>query len=479
MKKLLSILLCLVLVVTSCALLVGCSSDKGAATLYANNLVNEITNEGDDYIITLNGEHSVDTLILEEKTDNVNSFGVYGYDKDDKPCLIYRQNRIDKYRVCALDAMVTSKLKIEIFDKKGKVKIDNIEVYDSSASKREAPFRVTEYLMSTDQKLQNNRNNSELYEHLKVVTDLVLIGEISMDAQGNVICNEGAEDFASDMAILNEFKTKIKNPNMKIIASVDIQSNTIPADVKDKYKNKEVYKWIKKNLATISSNLTAFANQYGLDGIDLDWQYPENGTQWNWYSKLIVELGNKLKADNKILTATLRPNACSLSKKARTALEYVNLMTYDMFDERGEHSSNYETCRHSVEEFMKKSKFTADKITLGIPFYGRTTNQSIIIFEYGEYFGKKADTEIDKWVNKIYNYKYLDKDGIEKYSEVYYNGYAMIRDKVTYALASGLGGVSIFRLSYDISSKREYSLHNAVAEAIERVMAKATSTNTK
>ena len=225
--------------------------------------------------------------------------------------------------------------------------------------------------------------------------------------------------------------------------------------------------------------MTAFANQYGLDGIDLDWQYPENGTQWNWYSKLIVELGNKLKAENKILTATLRPNACRLSKKARTALEYVNLMTYDMFDERGEHSSNYETCRHSVEVFMKKSKFTADKITLGIPFYGRTTNQSIIIFEYGEYFGKKADTEIDKWVNKIYNYKYLDKDGIEKYSEVYYNGYAMIRDKVTYALASGLGGVSIFRLSYDISSKREYSLHNAVAEAIERAMPKATSTSAK
>ena len=55
----------------------------------------------------------------------------------------------------------------------------------------------------------------------------------------------------------------------------------------------------------------------------------------------------------------------------------------------------------------------------------------------------------------------------------------MIRDKVTYALASGLGGVSIFRLSYDISSKREYSLHNAVAEAIERAMPKATSTSAK
>lgn len=469
MKKILSILLCLVLVVISCTLLVGCSNDKGAATLYANNLVKEIKNEGDDYIITLDGEHRVDTLILQEKTDNVNSFGVYGYDKDGKPCLIYRQNRIDKYRVCALDAMVTSQLKIEIFDKKGKVKIDNIEVYDSSVSKREQPFRVTEYLMSTDQKLHNNINNRELYDHLKIVTDLVLIGEISMDAQGNVICNEGENDFKKDLDILKEFKTKTKNANMKIIVSVDIQSNTIPADVKDKYKNKEVYKWIKKNLDTITSNLAAFVEKFGLDGIDFDWQYPENGTQWKWYSNLIVKLKGKL-AEGKFITATLRPNACSLSKKARNALEYVNLMTYDMFDERGEHSSNYETCRHSVEVFMKKSKFTADKITLGLPFYGRTTNESSIIFEYGEYYAKKADIEIDKWVNKIYNYKYTDNDGIEKYSEVYFNGYAMIRDKVTYALASGLGGVSIFRLSYDISALREYSLHNAVAEAIARAM---------
>ena len=213
-------------------------------------------------------------------------------------------------------------------------------------------------------------------------------------------------------------------------------------------------------------NLVAFAKENNIDGIDIDWDYPENGTQWNWLSKLIVELDKEMDAIGKYVTVTLKPNECKLSKKARNAVEYVNLMTYDMFDERGEHSSNYETCKHSIQTFMSKFKFTADKIMLGLSFYGRTTNESSLIFDIKDYF--KDNKDIDKWVNRLYNYKYYDDNGTEKYSEIYFNGYAMVRDKVTYAIASGLGGVSIFSMSYDVSAFWEYSLHNAVSEAIER-----------
>lgn len=466
MKKLLSILLCVVILVSCGLLLVGCDSKKGDATLYTDNLVSEFKGKDDIYTITLREKHRVDTMILEESTDSVLSFGVYGKESDGTYTLIYRQNRIDKYRVCALDAIETDELRIEIFSKQGKVKINNIEVYDSNESRREAPLRVVEYVMTTDKKLQNNRNNREFYDYFKVIDDIILLGDISMDSEGNIVYNEGKEDFISDVQVINEFKAKdsVQNPDLKIVASVDIKSKVVAED--SKKPNKDVYKWIKKNIKTIVPNLVAFAKENNIDGIDIDWDYPENGTQWNWLSKLIVELDKEMDAIGKYVTVTLKPNECKLSKKARNAVEYVNLMTYDMFDERGEHSSNYETCKHSIQTFMSKSKFTADKIMLGLSFYGRTTNESSLIFDIKDYF--KDNKDIDKWVNRLYNYKYYDDNGTEKYSEIYFNGYAMVRDKVTYAIASGLGGVSIFSMSYDVSAFWEYSLHNAVSEAIER-----------
>ncbi len=467
MKKLLSILLCCILVASCCLLFVGCSNNKGKATLYSDNLVQEVENKGDIYTVTLKGKQRVDTMILEEKTDNVTSFGVYGKEDDGSYTLIYKQNRIDKYRVCSLDEIVTDELRIEIYNKQGNVKINNIEAYDSEAVKRETPFRVVDYILSTDQKLQNNQNKKDFYNHFKVVDDLLLFGDISMGTDANVIYNEGKEDFVSDIETINLLKgeTKANNPDMKIVVNVDIRSKSVSSD--EKKPNKAVYKWIKANMNTIVSNLVAFANEHNVDGLNLDWNYPENGTQWNWFSKLIVELDKQLDGAGKYVTVSLTPNSCSLSKKARNAIEYVNLQTYDMFDERGEHSSNYETCIHSVQTFMQKSKFTADKIMLGLPFYGRTTNQSTIIVGYEAYYEKNTNS-INKWINKRENYNYVGDDGIEKYSYLYYNGYAMIRDKTTYAIASGLGGVSVFKFDFDIGEDKELSLHNAIKDAISR-----------
>ena len=187
---------------------------------------------------------------------------------------------------------------------------------------------------------------------------------------------------------------------------------------------------------------------------------------------MIIEIKNSLP-EGKYITIDLKPDNCNLTKKARNAIEYVNLMTYDMFDERGEHASNFETCKHSIETFIKKSKFTADKIMLGISLYGRTTNGSSQVYNLYEKFNYRTDEkqynlQIDKWVNKIYNYAYTDETGSTIYSDVFLNGYAMIRDKVTYAIASGLGGASVFRMAYDVSANWAFCLNNAVKEAVKR-----------
>ncbi len=157
MKKLLSILICFILIASCCVLFVGCTNNNAEATLYSDNLVQEIETKGEIYTITLTGKHHVDTLVLEEATDNVVSFGVYGKEDDGSYTLIYKQNRIDKYRVCSLDEIITDELRIEIYNRQGKVKISNIEVYDSTAVKRETPFRVVDYFLSTDQNCKTTK----------------------------------------------------------------------------------------------------------------------------------------------------------------------------------------------------------------------------------------------------------------------------------------------------------------------------------
>lgn len=476
MKKIISIILCLVLVCAASFLLVGCNNVNAEVSLYSDNLVSEVLHgkkaasyitDGalveDVWIVKLREKRNVDTLILEEKTDSVTSFGVYGKDEDGAYSLIYKQNRIDEYRVCALEEMETDELRIEVYAKTAKVDIKNIQVYDSGIAKRTTSFRVVDFLQTTDNKLENNQNSPDFYNHLKGIDDLVMFGDISMDDTGNVVYNEGKDDFQKDVDILNEFKVKIANNTMKIVADVNIKSHI--KEEKDSKANKAVRKWIKANMSAIVTNIVAMAEEFNLDGINLDWDYPNTGSEWSQYSKLIVELSNALAAKNKYLTLSVLPWACNLTKKARNAVEYVNLQAYDMYDDRGEHASQYETAKLSTETFLKKSKFAPEKVMLGLPFHGRTTNKSSQCFSIRELF--KNNSDIDKWVNKMYNCIY-EATGIKKYSDMYFNGYAMICDKTTYAIATGLGGVSISNLAYDVAASWELSLHNAVKQTVAK-----------
>lgn len=466
MKKLLSFTLCLVLIVASCFLLAGCNSGVATVSLYDDNLVADVTREkgtNNVWTVKLREKHSVDTMVLEEKTDAVTSFGIYGKEVDGSYSLLYKQNRIDEYRVCVFEEIETDELRIEVFANTGNVKINDVKVYNSQSAKRKTSFRVTDYLLTTNKKLKNNSNKAEFYGHLGVVDDLITYGDISMDDSGKIVFNEGEDDFAEDIQILNEMKVKAKNPDMKVVVNVNLKSHV--KEEKDSKKNTAVSKWMKKNRSAIVSSITAFAEKYNIDGIDLDWDYPETAGQWSQYSKLIVDLSTSLTAKKKYVTVALLPWDCRLSKKARNAVEYVNLQAYNMFDERGEHASQYESCKLSVETFLKKSKFDAEKVMLGLPFFGRTTNKSSMVFDPSEYF--KSKENIDKWINKIYNYRFVDGT-MERYSDVYFNGYAMIADKTAFAIATGLGGVSIFGLQYDVPSNWELSLHNAVAQTIAR-----------
>jgi len=53
------------------------------------------------------------------------------------------------------------------------------------------------------------------------------------------------------------------------------------------------------------NNLVSFVNQYNLDGVDMDWEYPREGSEPQHFELLMQELGQAMHSRGKLLTAAV------------------------------------------------------------------------------------------------------------------------------------------------------------------------------
>lgn len=418
-----------------------------------NDLVRKIEHSGDTYTVHLDGRKYVDTVVLEEAYDSVWDFEIAAK-VDNQWKTVYRQDRIDKYRICVLDGTETDTLKITILKKEGSVRINKVSAYDSSSFSRKRPIVVSEYMTTEKGKLDKIKASPDYANHFRVIDDIILIGEVFLDKQGKIQYKEGKEDFINDLKMIREIK-----PEINIIVDIDIHKQT----GKDGTETKNLLNAKRKEIV---AEMVSFADETRIQGIDFDWEYPRTLAEWGAYSELIVALHAELEKSNRYITVALAPWGGSLSREACRAIKYVNLMTYDLFDDRGEHASFYNTTEKSVAKFLSITHFKKEQLFLGLSFYGRTVNQSPNAWPDFRYDYEHGKT-MGKWGNYIYDYPY-EEDGVRKTSHGYVNGYAMARDKTAYALYSDLGGIMIFRFICDAPYSYEYSLHKAVETMINK-----------
>lgn len=401
-------------------------------------------------IIDFGAPKTYDTVILSEKADKITLFRIHAL-IDGEWKMIYEQDRIDQYRLCSFPEITSSKVKIEVAECQAKTKIDKIEIYNTRPKTK--AFRVSAYMTTDNKVVQNQKDDEGFYGYFNVITDLILIGEISLDDEGNVKFAEGEDDFAADIAALRE---AMRGNNVKIYCSVGVRksSNAATAD------------FIESKIDAITSNLIEFTVKYGLEGVDYDWEYPENGKQWKAYNTLVRRTALALNPIDKGVTVALAPWGCKFSQDTVKLIDYVNLMTYDLFDNRGEHAGIYNSVAKSIKDFSKYG-FTKEQIFLGLSFYGRTVDKSGDAWPDYNWDYAKNNASLGIWGNKINDYEYVDSVTKEiKRSDGYVNGYAMNRDKTAYAIAANLGGVMIFRSKCDAPYTYEYSLHRAVEETV-------------
>ena len=157
-------------------------------------------------------------------------------------------------------------------------------------------------------------------------------------------------------------------------------------------------------MAANDSTRTAFAadcrrviDKFGLDGIDIDWEYPGSGTAGISFSSADKENFTLLMRDvrqavgkDKLLTiATAATGRYYDFRAIEPYVDYVNIMAYDMeeapFHHAALHCSDMTeewSCEKAVAGHICRWFFRYSGLVLGIPFYGHGTNEAPESLDY-------------------------------------------------------------------------------------------------
>jgi GH18 family chitinase len=192
---------------------------------------------------------------------------------------------------------------------------------------------------------------------------------------------------------------------------------------------------------TFVNSVMSVVNQYGLDGIDIDWEYPDPGASGNNYAALMQQLSNTLHANGKILTAAVVSEGGTADGVQPVVFGYVdwlNIMAYD----GGSPHANYDWSIASAN-FWKNRGLPKAKTVLGVPFYSRPG--------YLTYAQIVAQNPANAQV-----------DCINSGGQQCYNGIPTIKRKTQWAVANG-GGIMNWELSQDVTGS--LSLVSAIFDA--------------
>lgn len=185
-------------------------------------------------------------------------------------------------------------------------------------------------------------------------------------------------------------------------------------------------------------NIADITEEYGFDGVELDWEYPSELTAKN-YEKLVTELCGKLRENKKYVTAALNgawsetegPEVSNhVSQAVLDALEFINVMGYDMNNTQ---HSPFWFANTSIDYWLTRG-VPADKIVLGMPLYARPS-----WMQYRHIVEENPENA------------YSDYTNING-ADCYYNGLPTLCKKTVLAKEKA-GGVMLFDVNEDAVGK--------------------------
>lgn len=286
---------------------------------------------------------------------------------------------------------------------------------------------------------------------------------------------------------------KKTNPNLKVLYSIGgwVWS--------DKFSHVAAYPEHREQFAIGSIELM---KKHGFDGVDLDWEYPGQRAEDNAFrpsdkenfTLLLAEIRKQLNEVSKtngkqyLLTIATGADQTYIDHtdlgKAQEYLDFINVMCYDYYHgwhfQTGHHANLYPSNKerftgNSGQEAIDrhiKSGVPANKLVMGIPFYGRqwekvslnkdglyqTAMSTGVIVPYWDIVEKMKSNKYNKFYDDSANASYLwnAQDSIF----ISWETPKEIQLKTDYIKQKGLGGAMFWEYSLD----KNQELLNALFE---------------
>lgn len=166
--------------------------------------------------------------------------------------------------------------------------------------------------------------------------------------------------------------------------------------------------------------------KYQLDGFDLDWEHPKDSKEGENYASLLRDLHEALAPKKRSIAITM----AAWQPLPKTAFEAVNWVQIMAYDHEGRHAT-MESAKDDVKTLIDRGA-PAEKIVLGLPFYGRGISRRNETATYAQIVSRShPEPDVDEF------------DGL------YFNGPKTIRRKTRFARESHLAGVMVWEIGQD------------------------------
>lgn len=356
-----------------------------------------------------------------------------------------------------------------------------------------AKYRVVGYVAGY-RDFDFSKIQADKLTHINYAFANVIDGQVMFDTTD--IDNTSLKD--DDLKTLQ--KLKEVNPDLKILVSVGgwvWSGNFSDAALTEAARTR------------FAESAADFVHQYGLDGIDIDWEYPNQVGAGNVHRKedihnftLLMKatreaLDQRAKQEDKehyLLTIatgadTAYVNNTELGEVAKY-LDFLNIMTYDFYNglhhTTGHHANLYPSDLNTsrVSDVLNAVKIHEDagvplnKINIGVPFYGRKWDGVKSMENNGLYQEAESVGQIIFYHTIVQDF--LDKPGYTRYWDasakapylwnadsgvfISYEDAESIKYKMQYLKDKGISGVMFWEYSDDYQSQLLDAIHENLNE---------------